>query len=443
MSDTHATGRGVIILVAIGLTIMVAVAVRGLFFESGPDETIEIIEEPSVGTFSDSGKPGDEAPAGQRRGRRRRRRLRGDRPSVRIERRKVPGLSLKEIRASGLSMHEAMYYEKLADRKVQCKLCPALCVLADGERGGCAVRMNLDGTLRTLVYGRLVAVHDDPIEKKPLYHFIPASRAFSIATVGCNLGCVFCQNWRISQGMPEEGRHMTATPEQVVAAARKWGCDSIAYTYTEPTVFYEFMLDCARLARKEGLRNVWITCGYINPEPLRELCRVMDAANVDLKGFSEEFYREYCNASLEPVLTTLRIAKEEGLWVEITNLVIPGANDDPKMIRDMCKWIIANLGPDVPLHFSRFHPDYRLLHKPPTPPATLEMAARIAKEEGMRYVYIGNLLTQSGDDTCCPQCGALLLERRLSDVLRNNLEDGRCPNCGAEIPGVWQAAPPR
>ena len=419
--SSRPTDRWVIVLVALGLAIMAGVAVRGFFSEAGRGGAAEIVEESPAG----SGRTPSQVETGAG-------------PSVRIKRRKVPGLTPEQIRASGLSTREAKYYEKLSDGRVQCGLCPVFCLLRDGERGGCGVRINLDGTLRTLVYGRLVAVHQDPIEKKPLYHFLPASRAFSVATAGCNLGCVFCQNWQISQALPESARQMTATPEEVVAAAKRTGCRTIAYTYTEPTVFYEFMLDCARLARKEGLRNLWITCGYINPEPLRELCKVMDAANIDLKGFSEEFYQEYCQASLEPVLTTLRIAKEEGMWVEVTNLVIPGANDDPTMIRDMCKWLVANVGPDVPLHFSRFHPNYRLLHKPPTPPATLEMAARIAREEGIRHVYIGNMATQSGDDTFCPECGRLLVERRGFEVLRNELAGNRCPACGAEVAGVWR-----
>ena len=240
--------------------------------------------------------------------------------------------------------------------------------------------------------------------------------------------------------MPEQARHTIATPEQVIATAKQNGCQTIAYTYTEPTIFYEYMLDCARLARREGIRNLWITCGYINEEPLRELSKVMDAANVDLKGFSEAFYAEYCKAELAPVLNTLRIAKEEGMWIEVTNLIIPGANDDPEMIREMCKWIVANLGTDTPLHFSRFHGAYRLIHKPPTPPDTLEMAARIAKEEGIRHVYIGNIVTQTGDDTFCPNCGRLLIERRGFEVLRNELRSGKCPHCDTEIAGKWDGA---
>ncbi len=374
--------------------------------------------------------------------------LTGERPGkgagmVQVERRAVPNLTADDIRHADLSTREAMYYEKLPGGKVRCTLCPFLCELAEGERGQCRTRINLGGVLRTLIYGRLVAVHNDPIEKKPIFHYLPASRSLSIATAGCNLGCVFCQNWQISQALPETATHTVATPEDVVAAARRNGCKTIAFTYTEPTVFYEFMLDTARLARKEGIRSVWITCGYINPDPLRELCKTIDAANIDVKGFSERFYREYCAAQMEPVLTALRIAKEEGVWVEVTNLLVPGGNDDPQMIRDLCKWHMANLGPDVPVHFSRFFPFYRMLDKPPTAPDTLETAARIAREQGLRYVYIGNIATAAGEDTVCPKCGRTLIKRRGFDVLSNSLRNGSCPACGTKIAGVWSEAEDR
>jgi len=431
MTQPPPRDRGLIILVAVGLLFMIGMAVRGLLPKQDPADRAENIvteqQTPLPAVRQEERKRDAEAPG---------------RPSIRIKRRRVPGLSLEEIRRSGLSLREAMYYEKLADGRVECRLCPNMCLLKDGERGSCRARINIGGVLRTLVYGRLVAVHNDPIEKKPLFHFLPQSRSLSIATAGCNLGCVFCQNWQISQALPERARNRLATPEQIVAEAKRAGCRTIAYTYTEPTIFYEFMLDCARLARAEGIRNVWITCGYINPEPLRELCKVMDAANIDLKGFSEEYYNTYCGASLEPVLTTLKIAHEEGMWVEVTNLIVPGANDDPEMIRKMYKWLVANLGPDVPVHVSRFFPHYRMLDKPPTPPATLERVARIAKEEGIRHVYIGNLATRSGDDTYCPKCGRQLIERRGYEILRNDIRKGRCPYCGAGIAGVWTLTQP-
>ena len=435
MSAPRSENTGILSLLVVGVLLMAAVAVRGLVRRPVPEE----ISEPSADRArTETIGPADVGEAGRPAEERRRREQRvRRRAALRIRRREVPGLTEKQIRAAHLSLREAMYYEKLDRNRVQCLLCPTACLLADGERGSCRVRINLGGTLRTIVYGRLVAVHNDPIEKKPLFHFLPGTRAFSIATAGCNLGCVFCQNWQISQAFPECARNIAATPEQVVAAAKRSGCDTISYTYTEPTIFYEFMLDCARLARREGISNIFITCGYINPEPLRELAKVMDGANIDLKGFSEAYYNKYCKAALEPVLTTIKVAREEGMWVEVTNLVIPGANDDPQLIREMCKWLVANVGPDVPLHFSRFHPDYRMLDKPPTPPATLEMAARIAKEEGIRYVYIGNLLTRSGDDTFCPGCGRQLITRRGYEIITNHIRDGLCPHCGSPIAGVW------
>ena len=356
-----------------------------------------------------------------------------------IQRRIVPGLTADEIRRAGLSLREAMYYEKLPGGKVQCTLCPVMCVLGEGERGSCRARINIGGMLRTLVYGHLLAANDDPIEKKPLFHFLPGSRSFSIATAGCNLGCVFCQNWQISQALPEEAPGETVTPEQVVAQAKRLGCRSISYTYTEPTVFYEFMLDCARLAHREGIRNVWVTCGYINPTPLRELCKVLDAANINVKGFDESYYRRYTGGSLEPVLTALRIAHEEKVWLEVTNLIVPGGNDSPRTIADLCQWHMAHLGPDVPMHFSRFFPMYRMQDAAPTPLDTLQNAARIARDAGIRYVYVGNIATPAGEDTVCPKCGRTLVQRQGFIVVRNEIRDGRCPYCGAPIAGVWNA----
>jgi len=352
-------------------------------------------------------------------------------------RRVLPALSVEEARAAGLSLHEAAHWERLRDGSVVCGLCPHRCVIAPGERGICGVRMNVKGALKTLVYARPVALHVDPIEKKPLNHFLPGSRAFSIATAGCNLGCIFCQNWSISQARPEEARHYVLPPEKIVALALEQNCRSIAYTYTEPAIFYEYMRDCARLAHEKGLSNLMITCGYINPVPLRELCRYIDAANVDLKGFSEDFYAEYCNASLAPVLETLKILRKEGVWLEITNLIIPGANDDPRMIRDMCRWIVKNLGPDVPLHFSRFHPDYKLRDRPPTPVEALVKAKRIAEEEGIRYVFVGNVYVKGAGDTVCPKCGKVLVTRYGYHIRAMHIKDGKCAWCGAPVAGVW------
>ncbi|MCD6594050.1 AmmeMemoRadiSam system radical SAM enzyme [bacterium] len=330
-----------------------------------------------------------------------------------------------------------MFYKKLADGSVQCELCPFKCVLSEGQRGICGVRANVDGKLRALTYGKPVALHIDPIEKKPLFHFLPGSKIFSIATVGCNLSCNFCQNWTISQALPEESQHITLTPEQVVEQALANGCKSIAYTYSEPTVFFEYMYDTGFLAHKAGLKNVWVTCGYINEKPLRKLCEVLDGANVDLKG-QTGFYQKYTRSSREPVLRTLKILKQESVWVEITNLIIPGANDNPDTIRAMCRWIADSLGSDVPLHFSRFYPNYKLTDVPPTPVKTLIMARNIAREEGLKFVYIGNVPGENGEDTFCPSTGKKVIDRTGFWIMDNKIDSNGISPDGSKIPGVWK-----
>ena len=333
-------------------------------------------------------------------------------------------------------LHKAMFYEKLKNNFVRCDLCPNNCVLKENEVGTCGVRQNIGGELFSLVYNQPVSIHIDPIEKKPLYHFYPGTNILSIATVGCNLRCNFCQNWTISQTRPNEAQAYQATPEQIIAMAKEYDCQSIAFTYTEPTVFYEYMLDIAKLAKEEGLKTVMVTCGYINEKPLRELVKYMDAANIDLKGFSDEFYSTYTTGSLQPVLNTLQIAKEEGMFFEITNLVIPQANDDPILIRAMCKWIKENIGDEYPLHFSRFFPQYKLTNRPPTPVKTLEMAYDIAVEEGLKYVYIGNV-GNIGEDTYCSNCGKLLIDRSGYSLEEINIKNGKCKFCGEEIFGEF------
>ncbi len=346
-------------------------------------------------------------------------------------------ITAERVRGWNLSLHEAMWYKKLADGSVRCELCPFRCVLSEGQRGICGVRANVGGKLRALTYGKPVAVHIDPIEKKPLFHFLPGSKSFSIATAGCNLSCNFCQNWTISQMAPEDAQAVDLSPEDVVSQALANECKTIAYTYSEPTVFYEYMYDTGKLAHQVGIRNVWITCGYINEEPLRQLCEVLDAANVDLKG-DETFYRKYTKSSREPVLRTLKILKEEGVWVEITNLIIPGANDDMDSIRAMCRWIVDSLGPEVPLHFSRFHPNYKLTDRPQTPTETLHRARQIALEEGLLYVYIGNVPGDEGEDTFCPQNGEKVIDRMGFWILDIKISpDGTCGK-GYKIPGVWK-----
>ncbi len=344
----------------------------------------------------------------------------------------------KELEVPSSHVREAMYYTTQSGNYVQCQLCPRRCVIPEGQRGLCEVRENRGGKLYTLVYGNPVAVHIDPIEKKPFNHFLPATSALSLATVGCNLDCAYCQNWTISQARPEEVASYDLPPEAVVELALEKGCESIAYTYTEPTVFYEYMLDTAKLARAKGIKNVVITAGFINPEPLRELCHAVDAIRVDLKGFNQDFYRKVVQGELGPVLETLKIIQEEGIHLEIINLVVPTLNDDEEEIRQMCRWILENLGPDVPLHFTRFYPMYRLKNLPPTPVETLERAREIALEEGLHYVYIGNVPGHPAGNTYCPKCGKLLIKRMGFYVVENHIVDGKCEYCGEPIPGVWE-----
>ncbi|MCD6521865.1 AmmeMemoRadiSam system radical SAM enzyme [Candidatus Calescamantes bacterium] len=337
------------------------------------------------------------------------------------------------------SQHEAEYYIPLENGMVQCTLCPRYCIIPPGGRGFCTVRVNRRGKLYTLVYSHPCAVHVDPIEKKPFFHVLPGTKAFSIATAGCNLRCLFCQNWYIAQRPPERVKSYNLSPEVIVRKAKEMGCKSIAYTYTEPVVFFEYMKDCCKLAKNYGIKNVVHTAGYINPEPLRELCRYVDAVNVDLKGFRQEFYDKLCwGGRLEDVLRTLKILKEEGVWIEVTNLIIPTYNDNPNDIRRMCEWIKNNLGEDVPLHFSRFFPMYKLVKLSPTPVSTLERAYKIAKEVGLKYVYLGNVPGSPYENTYCPKCGKVLIKRVGYVVLENNIKDGRCPYCGEKIPGVWK-----
>ncbi|MDI6758170.1 MAG: AmmeMemoRadiSam system radical SAM enzyme [Candidatus Omnitrophota bacterium] len=332
---------------------------------------------------------------------------------------------------------EALFYKKLNNKIVQCQLCPRRCTIPLARRGFCRVRENKNGILYTLVYAKPVALHIDPIEKKPLFHFLPSTTAYSIATAGCNLRCKFCQNWEISQALPEEVRYAYLEPLDLITKVIESLSPTIAYTYTEPTIFYEYMLECAKLAKQKGIRNIMHSCGYINEEPLRELAKYLDAANIDLKGFTNEYYNQFSEATLEPVLRTLKILKEEGVHLEITNLLLPGCNDDDDTIIKMCLWIKENLGPDTVLHFSRFFPMYKLIGLSPTPVSILERARQLAMKSGLKYVYIGNVIGHLGENTYCPKCSKLLIERKGYFVLVNNIEDGRCPFCQEVIAGVW------
>lgn len=333
----------------------------------------------------------------------------------------------------------ASYWQKLKDNTVHCLLCPRSCVIKPGQRGFCTARKNNDGVLYTLGYGNPIAVNVDPIEKKPFFHVLPGTSAFSIAVAGCNMRCLFCQNWQISQAKPDEVSAYNMPPETVVSEAIKNKCPFIVYTYTEPTVFYEYMLDISKLARSKGLRNGMHTCGYINQPALKELLKYMDAVNVDLKGFNPEFYKKMgAFAELTPVLETIKTIKNEGVWLELTNLIIPGQNDDPQEIRRMCTWIKENLGDEVPLHFSRFVPSFQLQNLPPTPVEKLEEAYRIAKECGLKYVYIGNVPGHPQENTSCPNCKKIVVGRIGYEILENNIEDGKCKFCGKKIAGIWK-----
>jgi pyruvate formate lyase activating enzyme len=335
---------------------------------------------------------------------------------------------------------EALLYEKLDDQKVRCALCSHRCVIAAGRRGTCNVRENRGGLLHTLVYGRLVAQHIDPIEKKPLYHFLPGSQSYSIATVGCNFRCRFCQNADIAQLPTDRGGAIlgdTVDAAAVVAAAQRAGCRSISYTYTEPTVFFEFALDTARRAHAQGIRNVFVTNGYMTPEALEMIGPVLDAANVDLKAFTEKYYKDLCGAKLKHVQKTLRNMKSSGVFVEVTTLIVPGLNDDPDELKALAAFLVNDLGSDTPWHISRFHPTYRLTDRPPTPVKTLREAREIGLASGLKYVYTGNVPGDTGENTFCPACGETLIERWGFQVRKYRLKEGRCNKCGETIAGVW------
>jgi len=339
-----------------------------------------------------------------------------------------------------LSDHEAMFYGKLPEGKVRCRLCPRLCDVADGERGWCGVRENQKGTYKTLVYGKICSAHIDPIEKKPLYHYLPGTTAFSVATAGCNFECKFCQNWEISQVRPEQIPSADLPPERLVALAEDRKVPTLAFTYNEPTVFYEYAHDSARLARAAGVGSAMISDGFIRAEPMRRLCQHLTAVKVDFKAYSEKFYRDVCRGRLKPVLDTLKLCRKIGIHLEIVVLVVPTLNDSDAEIKGMAKWIMDNLGPDVPMHFSRFRPMYRLKNLPPTPIKTLERARKIAQSAGIHYVYIGNVPFHPAANTNCHKCGKLLI-KRIGYLVRENhiTAEGKCGFCGAKIPGIFSS----
>ena len=336
----------------------------------------------------------------------------------------------------GIYKKIAMFQEE-TPRGIMCRICPNECVLKEGETSKCNNRRVHDSKLWTMAYGNPCSANVDPVEKKPMYHFFPGSRAYSIATAGCNLVCLNCQNWTISQTSPDKTRNYDLMPEKVVQESIKNNCRSIAYTYSEPTTFYEYTYETAVLARKAGVRNIVKSNGYINPDPLKKLCSVIDAANIDLKSFSDSTYLRLTGGKLQPVLDSLKIYKDMGVWLEITNLIVPTWSDNIDEIGRMYKWLSENGFKDTPVHISRFYPMYKLEQLPPTPVEILKNAARIAIGEGLLYVYVGNVPGDEISDTKCPSCGTIVVARQGYRITTNNITGGKCNKCGKEIKGVW------
>ena len=335
-------------------------------------------------------------------------------------------------------MKEALLYTKLEDNQLRCDLCAHRCLIQEGKRGICGVRENRGGVLYSLVYGKAIATHVDPIEKKPLFNFLSGSLSFSVATVGCNMTCLHCQNADISQAPRETGRIMgeDISPERLVEAAEKNGCRSIAYTYTEPTIFFEYALDTARLAKTRGVKNIFVTNGYMTEEALEMINPVLDAAYVDLKSFNDDFYRKICGARLQPVLETIKRMHEQGIWLEVTTLIIPGHNDSDEELEAIGRFL-SGISPDIPWHVSAFYPTYLLTSAPPTPAATLRRARKIGQAAGLRYVYTGNIPGDDGENTYCPNCGKIIIERTGYRVGAVNIRDGNCAFCSTPVAGVW------
>lgn len=336
----------------------------------------------------------------------------------------------------GFKVKEAVLYKKLKDKKVHCHLCSHRCLIDNGKRGICSVRENKGGTLYSLVYGLAIAANVDPIEKKPFFHFLPGSMSFSVATAGCNFRCVYCQNWDISQMTKGKEGKITGEnlpPEKIVEEALKTGCQSIAYTYTEPTIFFEYATDTAILAKEKGLANIFVTNGYQTPETIKEMKGLIDAANIDLKSFSEEFYQKICGAKLAPVLKAIRLMHEAGIWIEVTTLVVPGQNDSDKELTQIAEFL-ASVGSDIPWHLSRFHPDYQMQDGKPTPMETLKKAFQIGKKAGLNYVYLGNVTTENKENTYCPKCQNLAIRRvGYSTQILGVDKKGKCSKCGEDL----------
>lgn len=323
-------------------------------------------------------------------------------------------------------------------RGLKCLICPNECILKDGEVGDCRSRVNYQNKIYSIGYGNPCSLHVDPIEKKPLYHFLPESKTFSLAVAGCNLACLNCQNWQISQVSPKDTRNYDLMPPEVYKQADYYKCKSIAYTYSEPIAFYEYFLDSSKIAHEHGMKNVMVSAGYINEKPLREVAKYIDAANIDLKSFDDDIYARLNGGSLQPILDTLKILKAEGVWLEITNLIVPEWTDNLEMIKRMCDWLYKNGFEDTPLHFSRFTPLHKLTHLPTTPVSVLNNATEIAQKSGIKYVYIGNVPGSNAQNTICPKCKKIAIERKGYRILQNNIENGKCKSCNESIAGVWE-----
>lgn len=343
----------------------------------------------------------------------------------------------QEAKIGLIKPQKALYYEKLQKKKIKCLLCPRECIVVKGNRGFCRVRENREGKYYTLVHSNPCAIHIDPIEKKPLFHFLPGTTALSLATAGCNFTCKNCQNWDISQANPDHTINFEAPPERMVNLALEYNTPTIAYTYTEPTVFFEYMLETAKAAKEKGILNMYHSNGFINQKPLLELTPYLDGANIDLKGYSNKFYQDITEGTLYPVLETLKTLKKQGVWLEITNLLIPTKNDSTGMIKDLCQWIKDELGNDTPIHFSRFYPMYKLQNLPPTPIETLKKASEIAHNIGFHYVYIGNVPGIPEENTYCPNCNKIIIERKGYNITSINLIKNKCKFCKTKIAGRW------
>jgi pyruvate formate lyase activating enzyme len=324
------------------------------------------------------------------------------------------------------------------EKIVKCLLCAQGCLIKENEHGKCRARINFKGELHSLVYGRPIAIHIDPIEKKPFYHFLPGSEAYSLATAGCPLSCMFCQNWEISQSSPEDNQVKFTPPTEIVNNSKQKNVPVIAFTYNEPTTFFEYIIDIAREAKKQNIRSVLVSCGFMNSEPLKELCDVLDAIKIDLKGYSENFYKNVCSASLSPVLRTIKQIAKSKTHLEIVNLVVPTLNDSEKMMSELVNWIANEIGNDVPIHFTRFHPDYKLLNLPPTPISTLEHLREMAMNKGIHYAFVGNVPGHEGNHSYCPSCRKAIIKRSGFFVTENNIKNGKCGFCGTVIAGVWK-----